>query len=207
VVVVTSGSGEVAHSRQADGFSVLFVCTANLCRSPLAEHLLRDLSATLGLALQAHSAGTDATAGEPIHALAAAALRRRGIAVEPTWSSRLLDRDAIQAADLILVAAPSHRSRVAHLEPTAVARTFLLLQFAELIRAAPSDSIRSLPDLCPAANAARSRITPARRHSAEIRDPIGGARAAFEACAATIDAAISATLRPLANGPWRLAAD
>jgi protein-tyrosine phosphatase len=185
----------------------LFVCTANLCRSPLAEHLARSTSAELGLALQADSAGTDAIAGEPIHPLAAETLTRRGIAVAPTWSSRLLDRSAIQTADLILVAEASHRSRVAQLEPSAVARTFLLLQFAELVRAASNDNVRSLPDLCTAANAARSRIAPVRHYSADIVDPIGGRRAAFDACAATIHAAIATSLRPLASGHRQLASD
>jgi protein-tyrosine phosphatase len=207
VVVVTSGSGEVASSRHSGEFSVLFVCTANLCRSPLAEHLTRSMSAELGLDLRVQSAGTDAIAGKPIHPSVAATLGRRGLAVAPTWSSRRLDRSAIQAADLILVAEASHRSRVAQLDPSAVARTFLLLQFAELVQAARSDSVHSLADLCTAANAARSRIAPVRRRSAEILDPIGGRQAAFEACAATIQAAVEASLRPLATEDRKLAAD
>jgi protein-tyrosine phosphatase len=62
--------------------SILFVCTANICRSPMAEGVLRSMLAARGLdadAVRVESAGThDYHAGEPPFAMAIAAAKRRG---------------------------------------------------------------------------------------------------------------------------------
>jgi protein-tyrosine phosphatase len=63
------------------GLSVCFVCTGNICRSPMAEIVLRDLAerAGLGDAIEVSSAGTgDWHVGEGPDPRAAAALTARG---------------------------------------------------------------------------------------------------------------------------------
>lgn len=59
--------------------SILFVCTGNICRSPLAEAVARKLAADAGKELQFDSAGTgDWHAGETPDPRAVAAARARG---------------------------------------------------------------------------------------------------------------------------------
>lgn len=58
---------------------ILFVCTGNICRSPTAEAVLRQLASARSIALEIDSAGTgNWHAGEGIDARAAAAANRRG---------------------------------------------------------------------------------------------------------------------------------
>ncbi len=58
---------------------ILLVCLGNICRSPMAEGLLRDRAKQRGLNIQTDSAGTiGAHAGEAPHPPAQAAMRRHG---------------------------------------------------------------------------------------------------------------------------------
>jgi protein-tyrosine-phosphatase len=61
--------------------NIVFVCTGNTCRSPMAEALFKkELSATrLSYAVEASSAGLSAFSGEKISAQAAELLRAEGI--------------------------------------------------------------------------------------------------------------------------------
>jgi protein-tyrosine phosphatase len=75
------GGGEPGGSRAAAPYAVCFVCTGNICRSPMAEVVLRSLmdDAGLGSAVAVSSAGTgNWHEGEPMDPRAAAALRERG---------------------------------------------------------------------------------------------------------------------------------
>ena len=58
---------------------ILFVCLGNICRSPTAEAVFRQMAGAAGLAVEVDSAGTGGWhAGEPPHPPAVAAARRRG---------------------------------------------------------------------------------------------------------------------------------
>jgi protein-tyrosine-phosphatase len=83
--------------------NVLFVCTGNTCRSPLAEALAKSIAERRGVSdFTASSAGTDAWDGSPPSdgALLVGIERQLDIGAH---RSRKLTRDAIGAADLILV--------------------------------------------------------------------------------------------------------
>ncbi|MCV2368607.1 low molecular weight protein-tyrosine-phosphatase [Roseateles oligotrophus] len=88
--------------------AVLFVCTANICRSPMAEALLKARRAGFGPAAelafkQVASAGARAgPRGEPIDARAAAALQRASLAVEKKWRSQRVMPEQFERYDLIL---------------------------------------------------------------------------------------------------------
>lgn len=121
----------------AGTFRVLTVCTGNLCRSPLAEQLLRglleDQPETVRSATAVSSCGTRATAGAPMDAEAAEASRRLGGSPQDHWS-RPLDSGEIARADLILTMDHAHRGEVARSVPAAARRSFLLVEFAALVR-------------------------------------------------------------------------
>lgn len=160
---------------------VLFVCTANLCRSPMAEYLLRHAVAEAGLDWQVSSAGTRAVTGRSAHPNTLSVLAERGVPTPPpgTWSSRQLTAELARDADLILVAAAEHRRAVVGTLPAALQRTFLLLDFARLCAAADSVA-RPAPSgtdpgraLLPAAQLARAQLQAVPVAELEVADPIG----------------------------------
>ncbi|HET9870670.1 MAG TPA: low molecular weight phosphatase family protein, partial [bacterium] len=58
---------------------IVFVCTGNTCRSPMAEGLLKKAAAEAGLALQVASAGLAAFPGLPAAPEALEACREKGV--------------------------------------------------------------------------------------------------------------------------------
>lgn len=91
---------------------VLFVCTGNTCRSPMAEVLTRARAAERGLhGLRVRSAGTMAFEGAPASAGARAAVRDQGLDLD-RHAARLLAEDELEWADLVLAMAPSHLAAV-----------------------------------------------------------------------------------------------
>lgn len=96
-------------------YNILFVCTGNTCRSPMAEAVARvELERRGWHHVQVASAGTTADAGAAAAAQAVAVAARRGIDLG-RHSSALLDEALISWADLILVMSPSHYESVERL--------------------------------------------------------------------------------------------
>jgi protein-tyrosine phosphatase len=99
--------------------SVLFVCTANICRSPMAEGVFRTLAHRAGLegAFSVSSAGTTGLhAGEAPTPAAVAAAARRGYDIAGQ-RSRALTREDIAAADYVLAMDRSHMAELRWLVP------------------------------------------------------------------------------------------
>ena len=86
---------------------VLFICTANVCRSPMAEAIFNALAEEKGLGWQATSAGVAALEGEDITPNARAALEEVGI-YPGGHSARQVSEGMIEEADLVLVMSPRH---------------------------------------------------------------------------------------------------
>ncbi|UNX55358.1 low molecular weight phosphatase family protein [Georgenia sp. TF02-10] len=119
-----------ADGPATDTFSILTVCTGNICRSPAVERLLRS---ALGPAsgVEVTSAGTGPIYGEPIHEPMAALLRDLGVDTTG-FTSRLITERMIGRADLVLTLTREHRARVVELVPAAVRRVFTLRELARL---------------------------------------------------------------------------
>lgn len=96
-------------------YNILFVCTGNTCRSPMAEAVARaELQRRGWQHVQVASAGTTADAGAAAAAQAVAVAARRGIDLG-RHSSSPLDEALVDWADLILVMSPSHHETVERL--------------------------------------------------------------------------------------------
>jgi protein-tyrosine-phosphatase len=100
---------------EAKTMHVVFVCTGNTCRSPLAEALMRRALAARGHTnIQVSSAGTGAWDGAPASEGSLLVGLENGLDLTQ-HRARLLTRELAQTADLILVMSPQQRERVAAL--------------------------------------------------------------------------------------------
>ena len=169
-------------------FTVLVVCIGNVCRSPLAERLLRErLREQLGELSEAvvvESAGTRAMAGRPMDAMAAQELGRLGLTNEDFRARQLTERMANDAG-LVLTATKELRSRVLEDAPGALRRAFTITEFAALVDGVSADSPREL-----VADAAQRRSL-ARVEDYDVPDPIGAGPEVHRQAADLIDASVT----------------
>ncbi len=107
---------------------LLFVCTGNTCRSPLAEVIARRLAEDRGMsALRVGSAGTSAWEGASASDGALLVAMEHGLDLS-AHRARTLTPALVAASDLILTMGPQHLERV--LSMGGAGRTHLLTGYA-----------------------------------------------------------------------------
>jgi protein-tyrosine phosphatase len=184
------------------GFRVLFVCTGNICRSPIAECLSRTaLAAVTGV--EVGSAGTRTVAGVPISAGAREVLRTMG-AEAGEFVSRPLEAEMVEIADLVLTATRRHRAEVVTRVPAAVTRVFTIGEFGALVRAVPEGLVARFAEAEERGRAllaeAAARRGVVRVADPDVIDPIGRSGRVYRAVGRRIAAELSVPLRLLAGG-------
>ncbi len=112
-------------------FNVLFVCSGNTCRSPMAEGIFRTM--VEGTCCEVRSAGTTAMAGLPAAQNAKEVVKEHGGSIDG-HETRPLDRETIDWADLILVMEYKHYVATLEINPDAVVKTFLLREYRRRTR-------------------------------------------------------------------------
>jgi protein-tyrosine-phosphatase len=162
-------------------FRVLFVCTGNICRSALAEHLGRAyLEGELGRAAEQvvlASAGTGAVVGSGIHPDTALVLAGFGGDARGHVARQLTER-MVHDADLTLTMTRAHRKAVLRTAPRALSRVFTLREAAALVSSLDPDGDLPGDDLADRARALVRVMAAARPQRVsgpddDVGDPIG----------------------------------
>ena len=112
-------------------YRILVVCIGNICRSPMAEALLRRDLQVSGSGAEVSSAGLGALVGHPADDIAQRLMERRDLDISG-HRARQLDQQLIQQADLVLVMEQSHRRSVETQYPTARGKVFRLGEWSGL---------------------------------------------------------------------------
>ena len=108
--------------------NILFICTGNTCRSPIAEQLFNER--TQGLSAHAFSAGLDAKPGSPMNPKAADALTNLGYT--PTiHSSILVSAEAVDEADVILTFTQNQKNELGERFPVSNGKLFTISEYAK----------------------------------------------------------------------------
>lgn len=149
---------------------VLFVCTGNICRSPMAEGLFRELAKDLG-GIEIASAGLSAPVGSPPSDHSVDVLREEGIDISKQRSAQLTP-ELIAEATHIFGMTLGHKRAIEMLFPSAAEKTFLVRELAD--GAEPDDIEHGLLD---------------------VPDPIGLDRDAYEITRDLIRDALPAVLK------------
>jgi protein-tyrosine phosphatase len=167
--------------------TVLVVCTANVCRSPMAAALLGEHLRAAGSRTRAGSAGTRATVSA-VAPEAVAVMADRGLDIA-VHTPRLLARDDVRYADLVVAMECSHVAQVVSMDASAFGKTFCARELAARVEARGVRRADEEIDDCLARLHRGRRAVDIMRTAGEldIADPMGQPRESFERCAKELD--------------------
>lgn len=182
---------------------ILFVCTGNTCRSPMAEGMFRQMAKEAGLQVEVRSAGIAATPGMSISHHAEAVLRDSQI--EDKLTSKPLSPELAEWADLILALTQSHKRQIMYAFPSAADKTFVLKEYVQdAAEFQELDGLLAEKALLAAIGGKFSgedqqRIIELAQQmpSFDISDPFGGTREDYDRTAAEIRSALARLLDKL----------
>ena len=171
------------------------VCTGNLCRSPMAEGLLRHALAERGCSdIEVASVGTWAYVGSPATDQAVETLATKGIDLTE-HRSRPVELDELRNADLIVAMTSVHVREITSLAPDVSERIVMMKELNE-IEPAP------LPDQPTIQHKAASLLyghRPPRRRSLDVDDPMGLPMGAYERCVGELEEGVKVLVNTLCD--------
>jgi protein-tyrosine phosphatase len=140
--------------------TVLFVCTANICRSPMAGVIFNALAEDGALPFRAQSAGTAALEGRAMDPNAVAALEEAGIYPGPHAARQVVEA-MLEGSELVLAMTPKHAATVRRLGKDPPGGVYTLTGYASGVVAGGPRLLRAhhgrLPEhLAPALRARRA---------------------------------------------------
>ena len=204
---------------------LLFVCTGNTCRSPMAAAMAQTMIAERNLSWTFASAGLAAANGLPMSPLSAQTLTRRHIPL-PQHRSSMLRNEMVDKADLILCMTEGHAAQVRRQFPQAAEKVHCLGEYCPPVDQSPHPDDRSAGDAGSIGHNARDKgARPGgtggsdrsghrrSRHgsSCDIVDPFGGSDEDYEQAARDIESALAGLFKALttrdANPPGKAEGD
>jgi len=108
---------------------ILFVCTGNTCRSPMAEGLLKKMAQEQQLPVEVQSAGLAAFAGVPAAPEAVEACRERGVDLS-THQTQPLGKTLVVESDLILTMTDKHKEMILKKMPALGEKVSMFSEYA-----------------------------------------------------------------------------
>lgn len=152
-----SGTPDPAGPEPAATERLLVVCTANVCRSPLAARTLEQaLQGTRYAAVEVSSAGVRALDGEPMCAISAEELETDDRSFATAHRARQLTTELVQKAALVLTMEREQRSSAVRLAPSSQAKVFTLREAEGLLAVLVERGGRAPADLAALAGALHS---------------------------------------------------
>lgn len=123
----------MTESDTRSGLYLVFVCTGNICRSPMVERLLQQgLDLVTPGAYTVESAGTDALVGSAMEPHIEGYVRVLGASTEG-FAARQLTPAILDSQDLVLALTRAHRSRIVEMRPALLRKTFTLRELARIL--------------------------------------------------------------------------
>lgn len=197
----------------SDKFTILTVCTGNICRSPLGEQLL-----ALGLAnvpeIHVESAGTQALVGKGMTEQSQVIASQLGVAHPETHVSRQVTEDLLDQANLIFAMSREHRRAIVELNPRVSKRVFTIREFARLAQGTSPEDLAAefapgpfgggvdtspvgrLKTAVSAASASRGMVPPpADPEHDDVIDPYRQSQEIYDRSAAELKPAVDTTVR------------
>lgn len=195
---MTASTGPEGDGDPRDVATIMVVCTANICRSPLAAAMLEaEARSRIGQDPPVHvtSSGVHALEGHRAASGTLVVADHRGLDLR-AHRGAATSRAAVDASDLVLTMTSAHRAAVNSRAPGSSGRVFTLREFARLVAAlkpldddlAPPDRIRFLVRLAHGARAYVARPS----EPEDVVDPYGGPEEGYGAMAEEVEALIAA---------------
>jgi protein-tyrosine phosphatase len=182
---------------------VLLVCTANQCRSPMAEVLLRNLIATHGVRARVASAGLYPS-GSPATPDAVQVMADRGLDLR-RHQSRQIDHDILGHADLVVTMTREHVREVAVGDVAFLDKTFTLkelVMLGDLVGPRrPGEPYKGWLARLAASRRREALLGVGHDDAYDVADPIGGTRAQYRATAKELEELLTRMLELVWNVP------
>ncbi|HHW09332.1 MAG TPA: low molecular weight protein arginine phosphatase [Firmicutes bacterium] len=147
---------------------IIFICTGNTCRSPMAAALFARQAKEAGLDITVSSAGVGAFDGQPASSGARNAMKAYNINLETHKARRWRSSDS-SSYDLYLTMTARHRQHILKEYPQLAGRVFTLKEF----------------------------VGESRNQNSDVQDPFGGDDEVYKASAAELDALIKKLVEKL----------